>query len=158
MALNKFKRGGRTHHGFFRPIHPEKYLKDPTNIIYRSSWELTVMRTLDGSKDVLRWASEEIAIGYRDPVKGYNRRYFPDFYVEKKTPEGKIEKLIIEVKPKKETKAPPTIPGSISKKHLKAVHTWLINSAKWEAAKLYCEHRNIKFVILTEENLPLAKK
>ena len=33
----------------YRPQNPEKYKDDPTNIIYRSSWELTVFKYLDSN-------------------------------------------------------------------------------------------------------------
>ena len=54
--------------GKFRPKNPEKYKGDPTNIIYRSSWELTVFKYLDTNSSILKWASEEIFIPYRHPL------------------------------------------------------------------------------------------
>ena len=37
--------------GKFRPKNPSKYKGDPTNIIYRSSWELTVFKYLDNNPE-----------------------------------------------------------------------------------------------------------
>jgi len=38
---------GKTYKGLFKPKNPKKYNGDSTNIIYRSSWELRVMKWLD---------------------------------------------------------------------------------------------------------------
>ena len=70
--------------GRFVPKAPEKYKGDPTRIIYRSLWELKLMKYLDSHNDVLYWASEEFSIPYRSPIDGRMHRYFPDFWVKKK--------------------------------------------------------------------------
>ena len=54
--------------GKFTPRFPRKYKGDPTNIIYRSSWEYKFMVWADTSTSVQEWASEEIAIPYISPV------------------------------------------------------------------------------------------
>ena len=54
--------------GTFRPKNPGKYAGDPTNIIYRSTWEAKVMNWLDKNPGIVTWASEEIAIPYYSPV------------------------------------------------------------------------------------------
>ena len=48
--------------GKFTPRFPRKYKGDPTNIIYRSSWEYKFMVWADTSTSVQEWAREEIAI------------------------------------------------------------------------------------------------
>ena len=53
------------HKGKFRPKNPAKYHGDPTNIIYRSGWELKYMAHLDSAKDVISWSSEEVIIRYQ---------------------------------------------------------------------------------------------
>ena len=65
--------------GKFKPHNPFKYVGDPTNIIYRSLWELRFMRYLDSHPNVTQWASEEITIPYFSPVDKKIHRYFPDF-------------------------------------------------------------------------------
>lgn len=139
--------------GFFRPTNPKKYKGDPTNIIYRSSWELKLMIYLDRHPEVVQWASEEIVIPYRSPIDGRVHRYFPDFYVKKQVNE-RIETLIIEVKPQIQTK-PPQVQKRRTKKYINEVVTWGINEAKWKAAKDYCEDRNWKFMLMTEKELGL---
>jgi trans-aconitate methyltransferase len=68
--------------GVFKPKNPQKYNGDPTNIIYRSSWELKYMMYLDSHENVLSWSSEEVIVPYRSPIDNKVHRYFPDFVVK----------------------------------------------------------------------------
>ena len=138
--------------GYFKPRNPSKYMGDPTTIIYRSSWELKLMRYLDSHSDVIKWASEEFSIPYVSPIDGKVHRYFPDFLVKKRNINQTIETVVIEVKPKIQTTAP-TVQKKANKRYIREVYTWGVNSAKWEAAKRYCDHREWKFVIMTEHEL-----
>ena len=106
----------------------------------------------DKNENVLEWGSEEIIIPYISPVDGRVHRYFPDFYVRARTRGGRIAKLIIEVKPSKQT-APPKKQKRITKKYLTEVKTYAVNDAKWRAAREYCADRRMEFVILTEHEL-----
>ena len=133
--------------GKFRPQNREKYKGNPSNIIYRSGWELKFMKYLDRQPEVLRWSSEEIIIPYRSPIDNRLHRYFPDFWV--KTTKGES---LIEIKPKKQTKPPKPNPKH-KRRYLKEVKTWGINEAKWKAAITYCESRNWNWKILTEQDL-----
>lgn len=138
--------------GFFRPKNPSKYKGDPSNIVYRSSWELKLMTYLDGHPDVLQWASEEIVVPYRSPLDGRIHRYFPDFWVRKRTTNGNVETVLIEVKPLKETMEPKP-QTRITKRYLREVATWGVNQAKWKAAEEYCKDRNWNFIKMTEQEL-----
>lgn len=138
--------------GYFKPRNPSKYKGDPTNIIYRSRWESKFMNYLDSHPDVLQWASEELIIPYRSPVDGKMHRYFPDFIVRKRNPQGVIETLLIEIKPASQTKEP-VKKKTINKAYISEVMTWGVNQAKWKAAKEFCEDRKWKFLILTEKEL-----
>lgn len=141
-----------TYKGYFKPRNPSKYKGDPTNIIYRSRWEAKFMNYLDSHPDVLQWASEELVIPYRSPVDGKVHRYFPDFIVRKRSPEGIIETLLVEIKPADQTREP-VKKKTINKAYINEVMTWGVNQAKWKAAKEYCEDRKWKFLILTEKEL-----
>ncbi len=144
--------------GIFRPLHPEKYKGDPTNIVYRSSWELKLMIELDKHPDVLMWNSEEIIIPYKSPLDNRKHRYFPDFWVKKRNKsDGKIVECLIEIKPKAQTR-PPKIQTAVTKKYITEVQTWGVNSSKWKAAQDYCKSRNMDFVILTEDDLNIKYK
>jgi hypothetical protein len=141
--------------GKFKPRHPEKYRGDSTNIIYRSGWELKLMSYLDKHPGVLLWNSEEIVIPYRSPIDGKMHRYFPDFYVEMINKDNKKEKILIEVKPKYQC-GPPVIKKKGSKptkRYIREVKDWGINSAKWKAAEEYCIDRGIRFQLMHEDHL-----
>jgi hypothetical protein len=142
--------------GKFKPLNPHKYKGNPTNIIYRSSWELKYMSELDKDKAVLEWGSEEIVIWYLNPLDHKKHRYFPDFYV-KKLVNGETKEYVIEVKPAKQTIQPKKpakqANGRYPMKFLKETATFIINTYKWEAAKAYCANKGYEFVILTEKEL-----
>ena len=138
--------------GKYRPLNRKKYKGDPTNIIYRSLWELKFMKYCDSNENVLEWGSEEIVIPYISPLDNRVHRYFPDFYVRVRSKTGRIEKLIIEIKPLKQT-APPKKQSRRTKKYITEVTTYAVNEAKWAAAKEYCKDRQWQFKILTEKEL-----
>ena len=141
--------------GKFKPKNPQKYKGDPTNIVYRSGWELKLMFKLDTNPNVIWWRSEEIVIPYRSPVDGKIHRYFPDFVVNLKNKEGKLETLMIEVKPKNQT-IEPKKQEKVSKKYLNEVFTWGVNQAKWKSAEEYCKDRGWKFCLFTEKELGIV--
>ena len=141
--------------GYFRPKNPKKYVGDPTNIIYRSSWECRVMRWLDDNPSILSWASEELVIPYISPVDKRYHRYFPDFLVKVKTKDGLTKTMILEIKPKKQAMEPAK-KKRVTKQYLQEVMTWGVNQAKWKAAEEYALDRGWEFKVLTEEHLGLA--
>jgi hypothetical protein len=140
--------------GRFTPKNPKKYVGDPNNIIYRSSWECKVMDWLDRNDDIISWASEELIIPYLSPVDNRVHRYFPDFLVKSKTKDGKIRTMLIEVKPKKQT-IQPEPRKRITKQYINEVTTWGVNQAKWKAAEEFCMDRGWKFMLMTEDHLGL---
>jgi hypothetical protein len=141
--------------GYFRPRNPAKYRGDPSNVIYRSLWELKLMRFLDDHPEVIAWGSEEIVIPYKSPVDGRTHRYFPDFIVKKRGKDGITETLIIEVKPKAQT-IEPRVQKKATKKYINEVMTWGVNQAKWKAAESYCADRKWKFQLMTEKELGIS--
>lgn len=138
--------------GKFSPKNPKKYRGDPTGIIYRSLWELKVMKYLDDNRNVLEWCSEEVAIPYISPVDNRPHRYFPDFIVRMLMPDGSTKTVMIEVKPKAQTKEP-KIPTKKTRRYLTEVMTWGVNQAKWKAAQEYCLDRQWEFKLITEVEL-----
>ena len=133
--------------GRFSPRNPQKYNGDPSNIIYRSSWECKVMDSFDKRPDVLSWSSEEMAIPYVSPVDGRRHRYFPDFIVKVRTKDGTIKTMMVEVKPEKQSK-PPARKSRVTKQYIQEVVTWGVNQAKWKAAIDYCKDRKWTFVVM----------
>ena len=141
--------------GYYKLNNPEKYVGDPSKIIYRSSWEYRFMRYCDDTPDVVKWSSEPTSIPYFNPIDQREHKYFVDFYlrVDKK---GKYQDFLAEVKPKASLLRP-ILENRHTVKKLKqyndALKTWLINRAKFAAANEFAKTRGYKFVVLTEEFL-----
>ena len=140
--------------GYFKPKNPQKYKGDPTNIVYRSRWELLVMSRFDSDMNVIWWSSEETIIPYRSPIDNRIHRYFVDFTARVNRADGGTKTVLIEVKPFKQTQ-PPIISESKrkSKKYINEVVIWGVNSAKWKAAREFCKTRGWEFKIVTENEL-----
>ena len=141
--------------GRFVPHNPSKYNGNPTNIIYRSSWEFRVMRYLDENSSIVQWSSEELAIPYVSPLDGRVHRYFPDFIVKIKRDSNPTTIHMIEIKPAAQTKIPTVRKASqpVTRKYITEVMTYGVNNAKWQAATEYCNDRGWKFIVITEREL-----
>jgi hypothetical protein len=137
--------------GWFRPRNPQKYKGDAKNIVYRSTWELRVMKWLDENPSVIWWASEELVIRYRSPVDQRIHRYFPDFILRVKRKAGLEKTLVIEVKPHSQTIKP--VQKRKTKKFISEAATYAINQEKWRAADLFCQEHGWEFLVLTEKDL-----
>ena len=105
------------HKRLFKPLHPEKYTGDPTNIIMRSSWETRFASWCDKNPSILKWNSEETVIPYRCPTDNKIHRYFVDFQISVKTKDGKVKTYLVEIKPFKQTN-PPVYPGKRTKRYM----------------------------------------
>jgi len=139
--------------GRFIPNNPKKYNGDPNHIIYRSSWEVRVMKYLDENPSVIWWASEELPIPYRSPVDNRIHRYFPDFIVKVRRKDGLVMTYILEIKPESQTKMP--VQKRRTKKFIQEAATYAINQEKWRAADIFCKEHGWQFKILTENDLGL---
>jgi hypothetical protein len=144
--------------GKYRPQNPEKYNGDPTNIVYRSSYELKFMQYCDLTESVNGWKSEEFWIPYRSPIDNKIHRYFPDFFVKYKDKDGNNRHLVVEIKPQKDLKMPETNPKRKTKSWAYSVKTWAVNQAKWEACREYCKDRGWEFKVFTERELGINVK
>lgn len=140
-----------SHKGKYKPVFPNKYKGDPTNIVYRSSWERKFMYYCDMNQNILEWSSEEFFIPYKGP-DGRLHRYFPDFLIKVKESTGTTKKYLIEIKPKKQTQPPPK-PKRQTKKYIAEVYEYVKNQSKWEAATEWCLDRGYEFKIFTETEL-----
>jgi len=157
MAYKNVKRG------WYKLINLDKYLRPLDNymksfnesagaIEYKSSLELRAFRYCDANKHIARWGSESFHVKYLKPTDGKIHRYFIDLFIEFSTG----DKFIVEIKPKSETK-PPRKPNKKTEKALRnyqnKLMTYYINQAKWNAAKEFANQKDMKFIILTEEEL-----
>jgi hypothetical protein len=139
--------------GTFLPKNPSKYNGNSKNIIYRSNWELRVMKYFDDHPNVIWWASEELQIPYVSPVDNRTHRYFPDFIVKMRLKDGKIITYILEVKPLAQTKMP--VQKRKTKRFIQEAATYAVNQEKWRAADLFCREHGWQFKIITEKELGL---
>lgn len=146
MANREFKKG------IYNPSNREKY-KGSKLPFYRSAWEKKIMDFFDSHPSILEWSSEPFFIQYFNPVSNKICKYFPDFLIVYKHQDGSIHTEIIEVKPYKQTIPPKQ---SKNKRHstlLIEAKMWATNSAKWKAAKAYCDTRGYSFRLITEKHL-----
>ena len=134
--------------GRYKIKNPDKYLGNPTNVIFRSLWERNTFRWCENNPKVRAWSSEEIVVPYKCKVDNKLHRYFVDLYVEM----NNGQTILVEIKPKKET-LPPKQPKRKTKKCLNEVITFSKNQDKWEAADQYARHKGWKFQVWTEETL-----
>ena len=65
---------------------------------------------------------------------------------------GKIQEAIVEIKPYEQTQ-PPKAQKRKTKAWEDKVTTYVINVAKWKAAKKYAKKKGWKFSILTEKGM-----
>lgn len=138
--------------GKYQPSHPRKYKGNPSNIIYRSLWERKFMVYCDKNENILEWGSEEVVVPYHSPIDNRYHRYFPDFYIKVRESNGKIKKMIIEIKPFKQC-VEPKVQKKKTKGYIYEVMEYAKNQAKWEAAKEWCLDRGYEFKVLTENEL-----
>lgn len=109
------------------------------------------MKYCDTSPNVLRWASEEVVIPYISPLDKKPHRYFVDFLIEVRLSSG-IKTWLVEIKPKKHC-CEPKRKSRVTRGYITEVKTWVVNNAKWKAAKEVCQNRGWEFKILTEDDL-----
>ena len=121
--------------------------------MYRSGLELSLMLILDKNPNVLEWNSEGHIIQYIKPTTNRPARYFVDFYIKIKIGD-KIQKMLIEVKPDRQTRPVENHGNSKPSTILYGQLEYAINMAKWEAAKKWCSLKgDHEFMIITEKNI-----
>ena len=132
--------------GKFRLKFPEKYsgTRMPT---YRSSWEYTFMKFCDEHPSVSQWASEAVQIPYRNPLTGKQTIYVPDFFIVYADKGGKQKVELVEVKPKNQA-----VKEYLGRSRSNQAH-YIMNMAKWSAAKSWCKQKGIFFRVITEEDI-----
>jgi hypothetical protein len=140
--------------GKFSPKNPSKYTGDVSNIVFRSLWERTFFQWCDTTDSIVEWSSEEVIIPYISPLDRKYHRYFPDVFLVAKQSDGSLKKQLVEIKPLIETLEPKRPDGKrTSKKYIRSVTKYLVNKAKWDAAREVCATKQWDFVIITEKQL-----
>jgi hypothetical protein len=135
--------------GIFTPKNLNKFIG--SKAVYRSGLELKFFRFCDDNPNVLEWGSENIIVPYISPLDNRAHRYYVDNYIAIK--EGsEVVKYLVEIKPSKQTK-PPTTKYRKRQHLLYEQKQYVINQAKWKAAKEFCKKKGFTFIILTEKEL-----
>lgn len=142
--------------GSFIPKNPKKYKGDPTEIIYRSSWERRFMNYCDSKTSIVEWSSERIIVPYLYDADGRKHRYFVDFSIVVEDKDGKRQTYLVEIKPHKKT-MPPKKPKRQTKSYIYESLEFVKNQNKWDAARKYAAERGWKFIVLTENELRIGK-
>ncbi len=132
--------------GKFRLKFPEKYAGNRTPT-YRSSWEYTFMKFCDEHPNVSQWASEAVKIPYRNPLTGKYTIYVPDFFIVYADKGGKQKVELIEVKPANQADR-----KKLGRSRSNQAH-YVMNMAKWEAARSWCKQKGIFFRVITEQDI-----
>lgn len=155
IKSNKPTTKSKFRQGYYILNNPDKYIGDPTKIIYRSSWEYKFCRYCDDSTNVLKWSSEPFPIKYISPIDGKEHDYYIDFYM-RGIKDGQEIDYLVEVKPAASL-LKPVFEGIQTMAKLKnfnyAAKTFIINTAKFSAAKAHAESIGYKFIIVTEDFL-----
>ena len=113
---------------------------------YRSGWELTFMMFLDNNDNILQWASESIAIPYRNPITGKQSMYVPDFLVTYRGPNNTTRAELIEIKPKKQS----LVESKMNSRDRAIV---AVNYAKWDSATKWARRNGLTFRVINEDQI-----
>jgi hypothetical protein len=137
--------------GIYKLKNPKKYKGNPDNIVYRSSWELKLLKWLDDHPQVIWFASEELVIPYYNPIDNKMHRYFPDFIVKMKKNDNMVMTYVLEVKPYSQTLQPER--KRKTQKFINEQVTYIVNQSKWKAADEFCHEHGWEFKVITEREL-----
>ena len=131
--------------GTYTLTNPTKYVGKGTPR-YRSGWEHAFFKFCDSNDAVLQWASESIAIPYRNPITGKPSQYIPDILMTYRTRGNQVRAELIEIKPKKQS----VIEEKMSSRDRAVV---AVNYAKWDAATKWAKRNGLLFRVITEDQM-----
>jgi hypothetical protein len=101
----------------------------------------------DTNESITQWASEAVRIPYRNPLSGKHTIYVPDFFLVYVDRTGKQHVELIEVKPANQAFGEKLGSSKVNKLH------YVVNQAKWQAARAYCKQKGMLFRIVTENDI-----
>lgn len=131
--------------GNYTLTNPDKYVGKGLPR-FRSGWEHAFFRFCDNNVAVLQWASESIAIPYRNPITGKMSQYIPDVLITYRTKDNVTKAELIEIKPKKQS----VLESKMSNRDKAVV---AVNYAKWDAATKWCKRNGLTFRVITEDDM-----
>ena len=155
----------KSYKGWYKIQNPEKFVKPLDEymestvfkdgflyIQYKSSLEYIAFRYADLNPKISKFSIEPFNIKYIKPLDNKEHRYYIDLFLEFSTG----EKFLVEVKSKAETqihKKTKNLNPKTVNNYKRALETFIVNSAKWKAAKEFALKNNMNFLILTENEL-----
>ena len=151
----------KSYKGWYKLLNPDKFIKPIDehmqsykngHIYYRSSLELKAFRYADFNKHIANFSIEPFAIPYLKPSDGKMHRYYIDLFLVFSTG----DRFLVEIKSKSETIEPKKSKSKTTKslyRYQQAMLTYVINQAKWQAARTFAESNNMKFIVITDEDL-----
>lgn len=150
LSFNSVNSGKKRYsQGVYGVKNRQKYIGDPNEVFYLSSWEYSFFLKLDENPSVKRWCANTLKIPYIFEVDGHRHDYYLDAYVEMVTG----EKFLFEIKPDKEL-SHPIPPKRRNQKALSnynnRVLTFHKNRNKWLFAANFARQNGYMFVIITE--------
>jgi hypothetical protein len=154
---NKKRTGKKKYHqGFFKPLHPEKIIGDPNNIMYRSGLELKYFKWADKNPYIVEWGSEVFVIPYIFSMDQRKHNYFTDMVIKVRQKDKTLKTFIIEIKPSCDLK-PPKKGKRLTPGFIRKCEEYKKNQDKWKYARMFCESRGYEFKIKTEIDLKRKK-
>ncbi len=154
------RKRGPYRQGYYNLLNPAKYYGDPAKIIFRSSYERKFATYCDVTEKIVTWSSEPVAIPYVSPIDQSVKPYNVDFYVKVRKADGSFKEFLVEVKPQRQLSQPSVPKGNANEKRMQAyvdqMKTYLINLAKFNAARNYCHGRGWDFIVVTENFLSIG--
>lgn len=155
----------KSHKGWYQIQHKEKFIKPVDEymestivkdgyiyIQYKSALERIAFRYADLNPKIKFFSIEPFNIPYIKPLDNKPHRYFIDMYIEFITG----QKFIIEIKSSSEVRKPykpKTMNERTAKQYKESIETYIVNCAKWKSAEEFAKHKQMKFIILTEQHL-----
>jgi hypothetical protein len=134
--------------GKYKIKNPDKYLGNPSKVVFRSLWERNAFRWCETNPKVKLWNSEEVVVPYKYQVDNKLHRYYVDLLIQM----DNKETYLIEIKPKAQTQ-PPKKRSRKTKRYINEQLDYIKNQDKWEAADQFARHKGWKFQVWTEETL-----
>lgn len=138
--------------GRYEVQNKQKYVGTKTNVRYLSSYELEFFRWADRCPAVIQWSTETVIVPYYHPLKQRKARYIVDVYIKYQTKTGELKEELIEIKPILQCQRPKKGKKS-TKTYEDQMAVWIVNEAKWMAAKKYAEERGWRFRLITENSI-----
>ena len=95
----------------------QKYIGDPSKVVYRSLWERQAFKWCESNPKVKKWNSEEIVVPYKCKTDNKLHRYYVDLLVEL----DNKDIILVEIKPKNQTIPPMEQMDDLMEKKLQTI-------------------------------------